>query len=209
MTDLAPVYLAAADSALALLRDPAVAAGWTRPSALEGFTVGGLAVHLGSQIRLLTEVRATVKPPIGLLDHYAQAAWVDSGPGSAANRAIVTRNEERAAAGPPALIAETVSALDALRDSLPVAAGAQSTHLPWTGWSLRLDDLLVTRMMELAVHSDDLAVSVGLPTPSLPEEAVDLVLDLLTRLAVRRHGPTAVLRALSRAERAPKVVAAI
>jgi hypothetical protein len=33
--------------------------------------------------------------------------------------------------------------------------------------------------------------------------------DLLSRLAVRRHGPTAVLRALSRAERAPATIAAI
>jgi hypothetical protein len=63
-------------------------------------------------------------------------------------------------------------------------------------------------MMELAVHSDDLAVSVGLPTPPLPPGAVDTVVDLLTRLAVRRHGPTSVLRALSRAERAPATIAA-
>jgi hypothetical protein len=73
---------------------------------------------------------------------------------------------------------------------------------------LLLDDLLVTRMMELAVHSDDLAVSVGIATPALPERAVDTVIELLSRLAVRRHGPTAVLRALSRAERAPATVAA-
>ncbi len=34
------------------------------------------------------------------------------------------------------------------------------------------------------------------------------VLGLLTRLAVRRHGPTAVLRALCRSERAPATIAA-
>jgi hypothetical protein len=34
------------------------------------------------------------------------------------------------------------------------------------------------------------------------------VIDLLARLAVRRHGPTAVLRALSRAERAPGTISA-
>jgi len=79
----------------------------------------------------------------------------------------------------------------------------------WGPWSLRLDDLLITRMMELAVHADDLAVSVGIPTPELPRSAVDTVVDLLSRLAVRRHGATAVLRALSRAERAPATIAAI
>jgi hypothetical protein len=73
---------------------------------------------------------------------------------------------------------------------------------------MTVDDLLITRMMELAVHSDDLAVSVGIATPALPQSAVDTVVDLLSRLAVRRHGPTAVLRALSRAERAPDTIAA-
>jgi hypothetical protein len=75
-------------------------------------------------------------------------------------------------------------------------------------WSLLLDDLLITRMMELVVHSDDLAVSVGIATPALSERAVDTVIELLSRLAVRRHGPTAVLGALSRADRAPATVAA-
>jgi hypothetical protein len=40
------------------------------------------------------------------------------------------------------------------------------------------------------------------------EQATDTVLTLLTRLAARRHGPAAVLRALSRAERAPATIAA-
>ena len=75
-------------------------------------------------------------------------------------------------------------------------------------WALALDDFLITRMMEIAVHSDDLAYSVGLPTPRLPDDVLEPVIDLLARLAVRRRGATAVLRALSRAERAPEVVSA-
>jgi hypothetical protein len=35
------------------------------------------------------------------------------------------------------------------------------------------------------------------------------VVDLLSRLSVQRHGAVAVLRALSRAERAPSTIAAI
>jgi hypothetical protein len=75
-------------------------------------------------------------------------------------------------------------------------------------WFLRLDDFLVTRMMEIAVHSDDLACSVGLPTPELPDPVLDPVFELLSSLARRRHGAVALLRALSRAERAPATVAA-
>jgi hypothetical protein len=42
----------------------------------------------------------------------------------------------------------------------------------------------------------------------LPAAAADIATGLLIRLAVRRHGQAAVLRALSRAERAPRSIAA-
>lgn len=56
-------------------------------------------------------------------------------------------------------------------------------------------------------HSDDLTASVPGLTTALPEEATDIVLTLLTRLAARRLGATAVLRAYTRRERAPELVA--
>ena len=71
--------------------------------------------------------------------------------------------------------------------------------LPWTGWALTLDDLLLTRMMEIAVHSDDLAVSVDLPTPAFPPRVFTPVLGLLTALAVERHGQAAPCCAASAA----------
>ena len=71
---------------------------------------------------------------------------------------------------------------------------------------LRRDDFLVVRMVEITVHSDDLAVSVGLTAPSLPPAVLAPVLGLLTRLAVRRHGQSAVVAALTRAERAPAAI---
>ena len=80
--------------------------------------------------------------------------------------------------------------------------------IPWQGWALTLEDFLVTRMMEIAVHSDDLAASVGVEAPTLPPVVLEPVLALLTGLAVRRHGQAAVLRALSRSERAPHSIAA-
>ena len=82
-------------------------------------------------------------------------------------------------------------------------------YLPQPDWALSLGDFLVTRMLGLAVHQDDLAVSVGLATPDLPDSAFDPVLVLLARLAVRRHGQAALLRALARAERAPAAINAI
>jgi hypothetical protein len=68
---------------------------------------------------------------------------------------------------------------------------------------------VTSRLLEVVVHSDDLAYSVGLPTPDLPAEAVETVVDLLSRIAVRRHGATNVLRALTRADRAPASISAL
>ena len=57
-------------------------------------------------------------------------------------------------------------------------------------------------MIELAVHLDDLAVSLDLPTPAIPDGAADLVVATLARIARGRRGTLPVLRALSRRERA-------
>jgi hypothetical protein len=62
--------------------------------------------------------------------------------------------------------------------------------------------------METVVHADDLAVSVGLTTPEFPEPVVHAVLGLLSAVAVDRHGQSAVVRALSRPQRAPGSVSA-
>jgi hypothetical protein len=53
---------------------------------------------------------------------------------------------------------------------------------------LLLDDFLLTRMMEIVVHSDDLALSAGIATPPFSPQVFEPVLDLLSRLAVVRHG---------------------
>jgi hypothetical protein len=99
-------------------------------------------------------------------------------------------------------------AIEQLRRRLPAEPADRTVSPPAGPWALTLDDFLITRMMEIAVHSDDLACSVGLETPALPSTVLRPVFDLLVSLSVRRHGATAVLRALSRAERAPASVTA-
>jgi hypothetical protein len=204
-------FVATARVAVGLLREPAVAAGWTGPSALDGFSVGGLAGHLAYQVLALPaalDEPLPVEPVVPLLEHYARIPWVDAAPDDEINVRIRRGGEQLGAEGAAALADQAEAALDGLAVEL-AAAPDRPVRIPlWGPWSLRLDDLLITRTMELAVHADDLAVSVGLPTPSLPPGALDVVLDLLTRLAVRRHGAVSVLRALSRAERSPRTIAA-
>jgi hypothetical protein len=206
-------YLAAARTAVTLLGDPAVAAGWAAPSALPEFGVAGLAGHLARQLFSVPEVLAAQRPaddagPIPLADHYARSAWRDAALDDDVNVGIRRHGEALAGDGPAALAARAAATLAELTDALPAVDPQRPVFLPWGPWSLRVDDFLVTRMMEIAVHGDDLAVSVGIATPQLPEAVLEPVLALLTALAVRRHGQPAVLRALARAERAPASIAA-
>ncbi|MER7892449.1 maleylpyruvate isomerase N-terminal domain-containing protein [Micromonospora sp. NPDC094482] len=209
MSPIRTAYLTAARSAVGLLGEPAVAARWDAPSALAEFGVAGLAGHLASQVFQVEAVLAEPVPegdPIGLLDHYARGSWGGASVDDEVNVGIRRAGEKIAVAGAAALVEGTAAAVRRLAEALADEPADRVVHLARGPWSLALDDFLTTRLMELAVHSDDLAVSVDVPTPQLPAEVIDPVLSLLARLAVRRHGQPAVLRALTRAERAPALI---
>ncbi len=211
VTTTAQQYLAAAAAAAGLVSDPAVAARWAEPSALAGMSVGALAGHLGRQIfnvEALLAQGACEDPPIPLLEHYARSAWLGAAPDDPSNVTVRESSAAEGAGGPAALARRITAALGRLAERLPGEPLNRVVLVPWGPWPLTLADLLITRMMEIAVHDDDLACSVGLPAPALPDEVTDTVVVLLARLAVRRHGPAPVIRAFSRAERAPVTVAA-
>jgi hypothetical protein len=212
MTDLRSAYLAAAGTAAMLLHEPRLAEVWTSPSALAEFRVSGLAGHLANQVLSVPVVLGSDVPdaaPIALADHYARSAWRAAGIDADVNVGIRETGERWAADGPAALADRVAATVDDLAQALPRQPYDRIVHLPWGPWSLALDDFLVTRMMEIAVHSDDLACSIDVATPELPEPVLRPVLALLTDLAVRRHGQPAVLRALTRVERAPQAINAI
>jgi hypothetical protein len=211
MTGIREDFLAVGASAARLLREPAVAEAWSEPSALPEFGVGGLAGHLAYQVLAIPEiVTAPIpeEPTISVLDHYARVEWIDADLQDDISIRIRNGGEQIAADGPVVLADRLDAALEQLHRELPTIANRPVRIPLWGPWSLTLDDMLLTRLMELAVHSDDLAVSVALPTPPLPPSAVESVVALLTQLSLRRHGATAVLRALTRAERAPRTITA-
>ena len=186
---------------------------WDRPSALQDMSIGALAVHLASELLLVSDTwripeRWSEDDPVPLLEHYRRSAWVTAGPDGDSNVAIRKSAERDAAPGPAAMLAGVEAALADL-ESLPGAERLPAAvQMAWWRWSLSFEDFLVTRMMEIVVHSDDLAVSVGVDPPELAANVLEPVLSLLVGVATMRHGQAAVVRALSRAERAPASISA-
>jgi hypothetical protein len=183
-----------------------VAAAWDSPSALAEWTVGGLAGHLAGQAFsgvTLIEAEPSDLEPITLDEHYERVSWIGAAVDDDVSVDIRSGGDSNAAEGAEALVARVVSARSRLEVLLAETSPDRPVLVPWQGWALRRDDFLVMRMMEIVVHSDDLGASVGITAPTVGAALLDPVLALLTRLAVRRHGQSAVVAALSRAERAP------
>jgi hypothetical protein len=204
-------YLAAAGSARELIAHPRVAQAWEQPSALAGFTVGGLAAHLGWMIVLVDDALASEPPNLPAVtaeEHYRRAPWADADLDADINVAIRHGGEQAAADGPAAFLARLDAALARVRADLPGTDPDRLVATPVGAWALPLPQSLLTRLVEIAVHSDDLAVSVALPTPELPDAVIRPVLGLLVMLAADRHGQPALLRALTRSERATTPITA-
>jgi hypothetical protein len=212
MAQVRELYLTAAASAAELIATPQVAAAWEKPSALSKLDVQGLAGHLAAQIFFVPQVLAapaSEEEVISIHEYYARASWIGSDLDDEFNTGIRDGGRKLAADGPAALAAEARAAVEKLRTDLPGASPRPVRRSSWGAFSLSLDDFVTSRLLELVVHSDDLAFSAGAPTPELPGEATETVVDLLSRIALRRHGATNVLRALSRAERAPSSISAL
>ncbi|HEU4490791.1 MAG TPA: maleylpyruvate isomerase N-terminal domain-containing protein [Jiangellales bacterium] len=205
----AAAFMAAVQESWELASAPQVREAWQQESACAGMTVGGLTHHLLGQARSasqLLDAPPGEDQPIALLEHYSRAAWVQ--PEAEVNASIRDSDNAAAEQGADAVLGEAQAAIETLPGLLARPRDPDTVHIPWQGWSLTTPDFLTTRMMEMVVHGDDLAASVGLPTPTYPDDVVGPVLALLTAVAVRRHGQTALVRALARPQRAPGTVSA-
>ncbi len=174
--------------------------------------MGGSAAHLAGQIFFIPGVLAEPipqEPAISLYEYYAQSSWIGSDLETPFNKGIRTSGEKDASDGPAALAARVRQCVDELKATLPAVEPRTVRRPTWGPYSVAFDDFVASRLFEIVVHCDDLAYSAGLPTPEFPAPAVEIVVDILSRIALRRHGAVDVLRALSRAERAPASISAL
>ena len=203
---VAEPFLHAAAAVAPLLRTTELSLRWAQPSALVDFQVSGLAGHL---VRAVSNVERYLSAdvPTGIASMDAVAYFLAANDPETQGPTIRERGEREAQDGPILLAdryddvrARLASRLPGLPDDQPV--------LMFNQYVLPLRECLLTRLVELVVHADDLAVSLGVPTPDPGPAAADLVVTTLARLSRERHGTVAVLRALARRERAPSHVAA-
>jgi hypothetical protein len=184
------------------------------PSALAQFSVRGLAGHLR---RAMTVVEGYLDQPgpdqpgpaadsttgietVSAAAYYATVLPADQDLDSDFNRAIRQRGIESAPERPDDFSLEWAETASDLITRLEREPDERLVQV-FGGLVLTLDEYLSTRLIELVVHADDLATSLGIDPPELPAAATGLVITTLVEVARIRHGDYAVVRALSRRER--------
>lgn len=194
-------FLEAYASCGRLLASPRLAARWEEESALRAFSVKGLVGHLVRAGEAVLEYLARGQPqaePIEGPDYYATLMiTMDDDDAHAEVRA---RGEANAAGGPETLLAKHERACVRLEETLEQEAEDRLVQV-YGGLVMRLDDYVITRLVEVLVHSDDLAVSLGLEPPALGPETMGIAIHHLVEVARRARGDRAVLIALTRRER--------
>ena len=205
MNPVRAAFLDTSDVSRALLRSPEVQAKWEEPSALERWELKGLAGHL---VRATTSVEYYLDQdpdpegsPLSASEYYATVIGNTADIDSELNRAIRERGDKMAADGYDALMERFDSTVGRLRTRLEEEDSDRKIRV-LQDLVLLLDEYLVTRLIELTVHIDDVAVTAGLPTPEMPPTALGLALGCLIDVTRRLHGDVAVLRGLTRRERA-------
>ncbi|NLU76344.1 maleylpyruvate isomerase family mycothiol-dependent enzyme [Streptomyces sp. HNM0575] len=164
-----------------------------RPSGLPGWDVHRLLVHIALQIDAVPRYLAgpESKAPAPEVD---LTSWAMSTAVAAAELDRETREEaDRAAsggAGGAARIDEAVAQLEPVLES----AVRGDLLIPHGAGPMRMLDFTVTRLVELVVHSDDLARATGSPV-TLDRQALAATVRVLTdTLAVKAPGASVEVR---------------
>jgi uncharacterized protein (TIGR03083 family) len=154
---------------------------WDAPSAVAGWRVADLVAHLGLVSRSVSTALAspTRERPLSLAAYLARYAEVT---------ASIDASTRQAGAGSPSEVLQSLddeateadSAIEAL-----LAAGRDPAVAAGRG-PVRASDHLVSRCVELVVHSDDLARSTGGAGPELRRPALQIAVRALAGVLEER-----------------------
>ena len=200
-------FLATAAEARGLIASRSVAAKWNEPSALDHLTVGAVAGHLARAGFVVVGYLDTSDPDLAVdagelltADQYFERLLPPPDASEEMHARIRARSANEAADGQEALVARVDATLRELDERLASEPADRNVKVAG-GLVLPLDEYLVTRMVELVVHSDDLAASVGLEVAEFDPMTMACVIGCMLAMVRARHGDIAVVRSFARRER--------
>lgn len=217
MHDLSQLWVEASHAALSLVEEPRVRARWSEPSSLPLMPVGSLAGHLlHSGVLMVEEAFAIPEvPTVGPFSAARMLAWVPLDDASPVHDGVRAFSHSEAVEGCEQLVKRVRASLKRSEASLSTALpdtilafpmtpgqeaaavdGAARPHL-----SMSVFEFLRSRLLELVVHGDDLAHSVGIEELPFEREVIDLVCHTGIDINIERYGSAAVLRSLFRRDR--------
>ncbi|WP_037911034.1 sterol carrier family protein [Actinacidiphila yeochonensis] len=162
---------------------------WKWPSGLEGWDVRLLVVHVVRQVEAVRTLLEQPEPPPGapLVD---PAAWALSTASLAEQLDAGTREQEARTADPLAALEAAAAELAGLREETV----RQGRLVPAPFGPMTAADFAVTRLVELAVHGDDLARATGVAVGTDRHAVAAAVRVLADALAVKAPGNSVEVR---------------
>ncbi|HEX7167785.1 MAG TPA: maleylpyruvate isomerase N-terminal domain-containing protein [Acidimicrobiales bacterium] len=194
----------------ALVERDSARRAWQAPSAVDGYTVGGLVAHTLIATRRLADVLDLDEPDAGLavdLPAFYGANRVDTRAdlGDGSLHAILRANgEELAQSGHANVVGQVRTVVAEVAERLPHERPERRVSVVRVrGGTTDLATYLRSRVVELVVHGDDVAASIGLAAFDASPLAWRVTNEALVELAVARSGAAPVMRSFARVERAP------
>lgn len=203
-------FLETAQAAVRLLEERAVGDHWDEASVLTGYTIGGLAAHLGRAVSTplgyLDAEAADQSANTDAVEYFLESLGDEDPVESDLHRSVRQRSDDMAASGPLALLDATRAALQSLTGRLESEPDDRIVVV-FGGLAMLFDDYLETRIVELVIHSDDLAESCPGAEAALPDAAWAVARRVVGAVAARRLGDRQFVLGLSRSERAQRPLA--
>lgn len=201
MSEIRALFVETAESVVELVGKPEVAQQWHEQSVLAAFRVSGLVGHLVRAVFVVTDYLDSAvasTPPITAAAYFAElqdTANIDS----PLNVAVRQRGEDEAKRGAFELGSIAADRLSTLRDKLAIETDDRRVQVT-QGRVMVLDEYLRTRIVEMVVHVEDLALSVGAGV-GIPSRAIGIAAETMVATARLRHGDLSFLRGMTRRER--------